>query len=87
MGKEFGSGQTAGKRRRTKCQDAEGFRYQEALMNEVIFVCDESGAKGFADKPEQAAKENLLLKTAFGQLRRSPEFATGRLDDDNSKPD
>ncbi|MBY0512573.1 MAG: hypothetical protein K2P78_01520 [Gemmataceae bacterium] len=30
-------------------------------MNEVVFVCDESGAKGFADKPEQAAKEIGLL--------------------------
>ena len=30
-------------------------------MNEVFFVCDESGAKGFADKPEQAVKEIGLL--------------------------
>jgi hypothetical protein len=30
-------------------------------MNEVIFVCDESGAKGFADKSEQTAREIGLV--------------------------
>lgn len=62
-------------------------------MNEVLFVCDESGAKGFANKPEQVKKEIGLLagviipKAAEAEVRnkmtaiasKCPPSADGKL--------